>query len=49
MPLSFVSTTFCRLEQKNVQNLVGFLEGGRTWYFAFDIYWPLSSPENDYF
>ena len=26
---------------KKVQNFVGFLEDGRTWYFAFDIYGPL--------
>ena len=38
MPLFFVSTTFQRIEQKNVQNFIGFLEDGRTWYFAFDIY-----------
>ena len=25
----------------NVQNFVGFLEDGKTWKFAFDIYWPL--------
>ena len=24
-----------------VQNFVGFLEYGRNWYFAFEIYWPL--------
>ena len=30
------------LGQKNVQNFVGFLEYGRTLYFAFEIYWPLS-------
>ena len=26
---------------KYVKNFVGFLEYGRTWYFAFEIYWPL--------
>ena len=41
MPLFFVSTFFYRLGQKYVQNYVGFLADERTWYFAFDIYWPL--------
>ena len=31
-----------RKRQKNVHNFVGFLEYGRTWYFAFGIYWPLN-------
>ena len=26
---------------KKVQNFVASLEYGRTWYLAFDIYWPL--------
>ena len=34
-----------RLRQKNVQNFVGFLEDGRTWYFVFNFYWPLSTRE----
>ena len=29
----------------NVQSFVGVLEYGRTWYFAFEIYWPLPSLE----
>ena len=29
----------------NVQSFVGVLEYGRTWYFAFEIYWPLHSLE----
>ena len=33
---------------KNIQNFVGFLEYGRTWYFAFEIYWPLSSVAWDF-
>ena len=42
MLLFFVSTTFNRLGQKNVQNFVSFLEDSRTWYFAFDIFLPLT-------
>ena len=34
--------------KKNVQNFVVFLEDGRTWYFAFDIYWPLDWPGQSY-
>ena len=41
--LFLVSTTFQRLGQTNVQNFVGFLEYGRTLYFAFEIYCPLSA------
>ena len=26
---------------KNVKKFVGFLEYGRAWYFAYEIYWPL--------
>ena len=37
----FCFNHFFKLGQKNVQNFVGFLEDGRTWYFAFEIYWPL--------
>ena len=29
--------------QKNVQNFVGFVEYGRTLYFAFETYWPLGN------
>ena len=43
MLLFFVSTTFFQLGQKNVQNFVDFLEDGRTWYFAFKMYWPLTA------
>ena len=34
----FVLTTFQRLGPKHIQNFIVFLEDGRTWYFAFDIY-----------
>ena len=38
----FDSTTFRgQVGQKNVKKFVGFLEYGRTWYFAFDNYWHL--------
>ena len=36
--LVLVLNTFHRLGQTNVQNFVGFLEYGRTQYFAFEIY-----------
>jgi hypothetical protein len=36
--LFFVPTPFKRLGQKNLQNFVGFLEYGRMWHFAFEIY-----------
>ena len=29
-------------KSKNVHNFVGFLEFWRSWYFAFEIYWPLA-------
>ena len=35
------------LGQKNVQNFVGFLGDWRTWYFAFDTYWPLVHQPNE--
>ena len=34
----FLFQPLFKARAKNVQNFVGFLEDGRTWYFAFDIY-----------
>ena len=37
----FCFNHFLEARAKNVQNFVDFLEYGRNWYFAFEIYWPL--------
>ena len=34
------------LGQRNAKKNIDFLEYGRSWYFAFEIYWPLYLPKS---